>query len=144
MTEAKTMTGYPSIDKPWLKYYSEEAINAPLPECTVYEYLWKSNRGYLQNVALNYFGRRISFGELFERIDGTAKAFLSLGVRKGDIVVISSVTTPETVYAFYALNRIGAISNMVDPRTSEEGIREYITEVNAKYVMVIDATFEYK
>lgn len=110
----------------------------------MYEYLWKSNRGYLQNVALNYFGRRISFGELFERIDGTAKAFLSLGVRKGDIVVISSVTTPETVYAFYALNRIGAISNMVDPRTSEEGIREYITEVNAKYVMVIDATFEYK
>ena len=25
-------TGYPSIDKPWLKYYSQEAINAPLPE----------------------------------------------------------------------------------------------------------------
>ena len=32
-------TGYPSIDKPWLKYYSEEAINAELPECTIYEYL---------------------------------------------------------------------------------------------------------
>lgn len=28
----QNMTGYPSIDKPWLKYYSEEAINAPLPE----------------------------------------------------------------------------------------------------------------
>ena len=28
-------TGYPSIDKPWLKYYSEEAINAPLPEMDV-------------------------------------------------------------------------------------------------------------
>jgi len=26
------MTGYPSIDKPWLEYYSEEAINAKLPE----------------------------------------------------------------------------------------------------------------
>ena len=23
---AQNMTGYPSIDKPWLKYYSEEAI----------------------------------------------------------------------------------------------------------------------
>ena len=30
MQEQK-MTGYPSIDKPWLKYYSEEAINTPLP-----------------------------------------------------------------------------------------------------------------
>ena len=39
MTEAKELTGYPSIDKPWLKYYSEETINAPLPECTIFEYM---------------------------------------------------------------------------------------------------------
>ena len=30
-------TGYPSIDKPWLKYYSDEAINAILPECSIYD-----------------------------------------------------------------------------------------------------------
>ena len=29
--EEKELTGYPSIDKPWLKYYSDEAITAPLP-----------------------------------------------------------------------------------------------------------------
>lgn len=34
----QNLTGYPSIDKPWLKYYSGEAINAPLPKCTIYEY----------------------------------------------------------------------------------------------------------
>ncbi len=28
-------TGYPSIDRPWLKYYPEEAINATLPRCTI-------------------------------------------------------------------------------------------------------------
>ena len=28
MPTEKELTGYPSIDKPWLKYYSEEAINA--------------------------------------------------------------------------------------------------------------------
>lgn len=33
---SQQMTGYPSIDKPWLKYYSEEAINAPLPESSLY------------------------------------------------------------------------------------------------------------
>ena len=45
--EKQTLTGYPSIDKPRLKYYSEEAINAPLPECTIYEYLWNSNKEHL-------------------------------------------------------------------------------------------------
>lgn len=30
--EEKKLTGYPSIDKPWLKYYSKEAVKAALPE----------------------------------------------------------------------------------------------------------------
>ena len=30
--EEKQLSGYPSIDKPWLKYYSEDAIDTPIPE----------------------------------------------------------------------------------------------------------------
>ncbi|MCR5479573.1 MAG: acyl--CoA ligase [Ruminococcus sp.] len=134
----KEMTGYPSIDKPWLKYYSEEAINAKLPECTIFKYLWDSNKEYLDNIALNYFDRRITYGQMFVNIKRAAKAFSALGVKEGDIVVMTTVTTPETIYAFYGLNRLGAISNMVDPRTSEEGIRDYIKEVDAKFVLTID------
>lgn len=52
--EEKKLTGYPSIDKPWLKYYSEEAINTPLPECTMYEFLWQNNKDFLDDVALRY------------------------------------------------------------------------------------------
>ena len=141
MPEEKQLTGYPSIDKPWLKYYSEEAIHAPLPECTIYEYLWENNKDHLDDVALNYFDRKITFGEMFTNIENAAKSFSVLGVKQGDIVIMATVTTPETVYALYGLNRIGAISNMVDPRTSAEGIKEYITEVNAKYVLVLDAAY---
>ena len=125
-------TGYPSIDKPWLKYYSEEAINAKLPECTMYEYLWENNKNHLDDVALVYFGRKITYETLFSEIEKTASAFWSAGIRAGDIVLMTTVTVPETIYAFYALNRIGAISNMADPRTSIEGIRRFTQEVNAK------------
>ena len=118
--QKQKLTGYPSIDKPWLKYYSEEAINAPLPEYTIYEYLWGNNKDHFDDVALNYFDRKITYGELFDNIEKAAKAFSALGVKAGDIVVLTTVTTPETIYAFYALNRLGAISNMVDPRTSQK------------------------
>lgn len=138
MEAEKKLTGYPSIDKPWLKYYTEEAINAPLPECTIYEYLWENNKDHLDDVALIYFGKKITYGELFENIDKTARAFSAIGVKYGDIVIVATVTTPETIYAFYALNRLGAIPNMVDPRTSVEGIHDYIKEVNAKYVLSLD------
>lgn len=55
--EEKKLTGYPSIDKPWLKYYSEEAVTAPLPECTIYEYLWKCNKNHLNDIAEDFFAR---------------------------------------------------------------------------------------
>ncbi|MBQ4156215.1 MAG: acyl--CoA ligase [Clostridia bacterium] len=137
----KKMTGYPSIDKPWLKYYIEEAINAKLPECTIYEYLWENNKDYQSNVALNYFDRKITYGEVFENIDKATKSYSALGLKSGDIVTVCAVTIPETIYSFYGLNRLGVVCNMVDPRTSAEGIREYIKEVNSKIVITIDVAY---
>lgn len=141
MITEKKLTGYPSIDRPWLKYYTEEAINAKMPERTMYEYLWQSNKDHLSDIALQYFDRKISFGEMFDNIETTAKAFSSAGIKQGDIVVMATVTTPETIYAVYALNRLGAVANMIDPRTSVEGIKEYISEVDAKYVLCIDVAY---
>lgn len=136
------MTGFPSIDKPWLKYYSEEAIDAPIPECTVYEYLWSQNQKHLKNTALNYFDNKITFAELFENIHRSAVSFSAMGIKANDIVTFVTVSTPETVYAFFGLNYIGAISNMVDPRTSAEGIRNYIQESNSKIVLALDVAFD--
>lgn len=42
-------TGYPSIDKPWLKYYSEEAINDQIPKCSIFQNIYNSNAGELFN-----------------------------------------------------------------------------------------------
>ena len=141
MEAKKEITGYPSIDKPWLKYYSEEAINTPFPACTAYDYVRKSNMEDLDHVALNYMGKKITYRGLFSRIKKTAAAFSAIGIKKGDVVVICSVSTPETVYAFFALDRLGAISNMVDPRTSVEGIREYILETDAEVVLTLDVAY---
>ena len=72
------LTGFPSIDKPWLKYYSDEAINAPLPECTIYEYIWEKNKDHIEKPALKYFGKKSSYAQMFARIDNAAKAFANL------------------------------------------------------------------
>lgn len=136
------LTNKPSIDKPWLKYYTEEAIKFDLGSMTIYDYLYECNKNHMDNVALNYFGRKITFKELFANIDLTANSFINHGVKKGDIVTISMPNTPEAVYMFYALSKIGAISNMVDPRTSSEGIEEYIKEAESKLLVVIDVAYD--
>jgi len=132
------LVGKPSKDMPWLKYYSKEAINSKIPEGSIYECLLKNNYKYLDRVALNYFGRKITYEELLDNIDITAKSFIENGVKEGDIVTISMPTLPETIYMFYALSKIGAVANMVDPRTSVEGIEDYVKEVDSELLVIVD------
>lgn len=95
--EEQKLTGDPSIDKPWLKYYSKEAIHATLPECTIYEYLWKNNKEHLSDIALIYHGRKIKYKDLFSNINRLASSFSALGVTKGDIVVLALPNIPESI-----------------------------------------------
>ena len=133
-----TMTGYPSIDKPWLKYYSEEAIHAPIPEGTIYEYLWENNKDYLNDVALIYFGKKINYKTLFEKIEIVENALKFIGVRYGDIVTISLPSIPEAVYLQYALNKIGAIANMIDPRSDSDMLKYYLDEAQSEVFIFLD------
>lgn len=101
----ETLTGYPSIDKPWLKYYNEETINAPIPELTIYEYLWENNKHYPKDTALLYFGRKITYGKLFENIAKFEKGLHAIGVKPKDIVTVALPSIPEVIYLVYALLR---------------------------------------
>ena len=84
----KDWNGKPSIDKPWLKYYTDEQKNTPIPKMSVYDYLLECNRQYKGRVALNYFNRKITYEELFNNIDKVAVALTQKGVKKGNIITV--------------------------------------------------------
>ena len=131
-------TGYASIDKPWLKYYDEDILSKKPVEMTVYEYLYKNNYEHMQDIAIEYFDKKITYEQLFENIKKVEEAFIQNDVKKGDIVTICMPATPEVIYSFYALNKIGAISNMIDPRMNKESIEYFLNEVNSKILLTID------
>ncbi len=141
MTEEKKLTGFPSIDKPWMKYYSEEALQSVLPEMTAYEYVYDCNKERLDYVALNYFGNKITFKDFFNRIEQCAKCFAAFGVGEGDIVTICMPSTVETIVAIYALNRLGAIPDMLDPRSNKNQLKFYLTESESKLLLLYDACY---
>ena len=139
--EEKKLTGYASIDKPWLKYYSEEAINAPLPECTIYEYLWENNKDFPKDIALEYMGSEISYGELFTHIDECVKALTALNVKQGDIVTVALPSIPEALYMVYALNKMGAVANMIHPLAGEKELLHYLNEVKSEVAVIFEGTY---
>ncbi len=139
--EPKKLTGYPSIDRPWLKYYSEKAINAPLPECTIYEYLWENNKDHLDDVALIYFERKITYKSLFSKIDRTASAFVNMGIGKGDIITIQSLSLPQVIYMIYALSKIGAVANLIYVTSTSKEVIDNLIQTKSKLYLVIDSVF---
>jgi len=129
-------------ERPWLKYYNEEVQNAKLPEDTIYGYIFSKNIKEQDRIAIEYFGNKLTYKELFHKIEECAKSLVAIGVKKGDIVTICMPTTPEMVYMFYALSKIGAISNMIDPRKSAKEIEEYANEVKSKIFLGVDVASE--
>ena len=138
----KPLTGYPSIDKPWMKYYEFSTSDLPTPECTIYEYLWENNKDYPNDIAIQYFNQNISYKELFENIDKVAKALLSIGVRENDIVTVAMPSMPEALYAVYAINKIGAVANMIHPLAGRREIVNYLNEVQSSVFLMYTGTYE--
>ncbi len=113
-----------------------------MPECSIYEYMYENNRDYPRDIALNYFGRKISYAELFANIDKTAKAFQAIGVKEGEIVTVALPSIPEALYVVYALNKIGAVANMIHLLAGKNEIIGYLNEVESKVAVIFDKTME--
>ena len=131
------LTGKQSIDKTWLKYYEDYDIKQDIPKMSAYDYMVVNNNSNLDKNALNFYGIKITYEELLKNIDKITRSLISLGVKKGNIVTLAMANTPEMVYLFYALNRIGAISNVIDPRYSADEMKREINKVNSKYFITL-------
>ena len=134
----KKITGYASIDKPWQKYYSKEAITASIPELTAYQYMVSQNKDNLSTKAIMYYGKKISYKNYIDMIDETARRLYNLGVTEGEVVTVMSVANPELEVLFYALNKLGAVINLIDVRSDYKQIKKYLMEVKSSEVVVMD------
>ena len=133
---------YASTARPWLKYYAQKYIDQTLPTCSAFDYVCQQNKNRLGEAALNYYGRKFTYADFIVNVKKTAAALRGVGVKKGDIITVVSVMTPEVIYAFYAADLIGATLNLVDPRYSVEGIRDYIEEVDSHLLICLNVVYE--
>ena len=143
MRRTGNMKAKASTAKPWLKFYTEEALNAKLPEETLYEHVLKNNEYHRGNVAINYFGNKISYGEFLDTADVCAASFAELGIKTGDMVACCSATIPELAFALYGLNKLGAAMVALDPRRSPGEIKEFIVSSGANVLLLLDLAYEH-
>lgn len=125
----------------WDKYYTEEEKNIKVPDCSVYDNYAIAAKKFDKKIAIEYFGKKITYGQFLELIDKCARAFQYEGIKEDDVVTICMPNTPEALVAFYALNKIGAIANMIHPLSGEQEIKHYLTSNNSKMLVMIDICY---
>jgi len=126
----------------WEKYYTEEEWNISTLDISIYEYMSNNAKNYLDAYAYNYFGKLVKYRDFLRQIDLCARAFKAQGIKQGDVVTICMPNTPEGVICFYALNKIGAISNMIHPLSGEEEIKDYLNSTGSVMLVMIDLCYE--
>lgn len=88
--------------------------------------------------ALIYMGRRISYPRLMREIDAAAAELVARGVKRGEPVTVCLPNIPQSVILFYALNKIGAVAQMVHPLAPCEQLGRYMREVGSKLLYIPD------
>jgi len=130
----------PSQEKIWHRYYDEKELNPELSDDSMFKAI--CHAGYENRTAFMFYGKSFTYRKLYEGIELVAKAFLQNGIGKGDVVMLMLPTLPESLYCFYALNRIGAISNLVDVRIAPRQLVEISHKTKPKMIFLMDFYLE--
>ena len=132
-----------SSSAPWQAYYGNTPASLDYPHISMFEMVALAAGKYPENVAYSFMGKETTFRAFMKRIDAAARGLWNMGIRKGDKVTICMANTPQALDCFYALNRIGAIPNMIHPLSAAKEIAFYLKFSRSKAILTLDQ-FYYK
>ena len=112
------------------------------PELTMFQMVSRMADEYPAEPAYEFYGRKTSYGAFRTRIERAARAFWQAGIRSGDAVTVCMPNVPQALDCFYALNRIGAVANMVHPLSARSEISFYLNISKSKMILVPDLFYE--
>lgn len=136
--ETLKLSGYATIDKPWVVNYNQDELGKEIPKRTVFQEVYNNNFSFPKDLALEFFGSKINYSDFFKNVEATAKAFQEYGIKKGDFVTICAAGIPETVYSFYSLSKLGAVANMIAPHFDKKDLIARISDCESDILIIMD------
>lgn len=132
-----------TVENPFFKFEnSSSPLGFDIPDTSMFGMLKISAENQPESLAYEYFGTKCTYKKLVDKIAEISGAYHRIGVRKGDIVTIVMPNTPEAVISIYALNRIGAVANILHPLSAQEEIKNHINRVKSKVLLCVDICSE--
>jgi len=104
-----------------------------LPAGTLTEVVFGRARDRLYQAALvdATTGRALTYGDLLDRVRRVAAGLAALGIRKGDVVLLTSPNSPEFAVVFHAVAILGAIVSPANPANTSHEIAHQLLDAGA-------------
>ena len=132
-----------SSSRPWLNSYPDfYPKTVDIEKQTMFELIEKTVEEYPNNCCFSYFGKKTTYKQFKSKVIDAAKALRNIGVTEKDRVTICMPNTPEAIVLFYAINKIGAVANMIHPLSAEKEIEYYLNVAECKYILTIDISLK--
>lgn len=127
-------------EKPWLKYYDRMPEHLNYYNGSMYDMVSDAALKYPNNIALEYFDIKYTFKQLIKKTDEVAVSLKQLNIVENECVTICMPNMPEAIMLIYAVNKIGAICNIIHPLSSGDEIKKAIEETNSVTLFTTDVT----
>lgn len=125
----------------WSDNHSYDNFISEYPDFSAFAYLKQTAEKYPDNIAVEFQSNKITFTEMISQIEEIAQSLLAIGINKGDYVTVVTPNTPQGLFTVYAINRIGAIANMINPLLSTGEIKTITENVNSKALLTFDMLY---
>ena len=112
------------------------------PRLTMFQMVERVSRQYPDEPAYEFYGRKTTYRQFIQRIERAARAFTAAGIRPGDAVTICLPNIPQALDSFYALDRIGAVANMVHPLSAQTELTYYLNLSGSRMLLTVDMFYE--
>jgi long-chain acyl-CoA synthetase len=134
--EGKKYAAEDSYVMPHPSWYWEELPD--IPEISIYSLFKETVNKHLDETAVIFFDKPISYGDLDLMIGKYAALLKDLGVKKGDVVAAMLPNSLQHWVAFYGATKIGAIHTPLNVMYQEDEVRYQIEDSGAKIILVLN------
>ncbi|MBQ7136824.1 MAG: acyl--CoA ligase [Bacilli bacterium] len=135
----KELTGYATIDKPWMKWYEYEEM--PITTgVNAYDNFLHETRNF-DFPLLEYYGKKYTRKDIEREVEDKIKKLTTMGVKQGDMVSFVFLNVPEAIFFWFALSKMGATANLIKFDESPERIKTMCELANSKYLFVSEVPF---
>ena len=130
-----------SWDYPTFKWFEGATCNITHNCLDRHVKTWRKNKAAFIWLGEDGEERVFTYGRLSQLVNRFANGLRSLGVGKGDRVIIYMPLAPEGVIAMLACARVGAVHSVVYAGFSVGALRDRITDAQAKVVITADVGY---